>query len=199
MAEPVWMQTVKEIANYAIRSVEGVDEKSVDGFIKALLKAKRVFIYGAGRSGLAARAFAMRLVHLDLHTYVIGETITPATHKDDIFVCISGSGETSSVVDYTKSAKKTGAKIACITSYPQSTLARMADLVLLVKGKTKIDVIDKKKYEDRQVMGVHTSLTPMGTLFEDVVMIFFDGVIAEMMCQLDRSEDQMLMKHTCVE
>ncbi|MBN2518601.1 MAG: 6-phospho-3-hexuloisomerase [Candidatus Altiarchaeota archaeon] len=198
MANEVWKETVREIATYIMNSVDNVDTESFDKFLKALLCSKRIFIYGAGRSGLAARAFAMRLVHLDLPAFVIGETITPSIHQDDIFVCISGSGETSSVIDYAKSAKKVGVKIACVTSYSNSTLAKLSDLVLVVKGKTKIDV-DEKKYEDRQIKGLHTSFTPMGTLFEDVVMVFFDGVIAELMYRLQKNEAQMLKKHTCIE
>lgn len=198
MANEIWRETVKEIANYIINSVENVDRNSLEKFLKGILDANRIFIYGAGRSGLAARAFAMRLVHLDLSAFVIGETITPSTHKDDIFICISGSGETSSVIDYAKSAKKVGVKIACVTSYKDSTLAKLSDLVLVVRGKTKIDA-DKKKYEDRQIKGVHTSFTPMGTLFEDVVTVFFDGVIAELMSRLGKSEEQMRKVHTTVE
>jgi len=198
MAREVWRETVREIANYIINSVENVDKNSLEKFLNGILGAKRIFIYGAGRSGLAARAFAMRLVHLDLPVFVIGETITPSIRKEDIFICISGSGETSSVIDYTKSARKVGVKIACVTSYKESTLAKLSDLVLVVKGKTKIDA-DKKKYEDRQIKGVHTSFTPMGTLFEDVVTVFFDGLIAELMFRLGRSEEQMRKVHTTIE
>jgi 6-phospho-3-hexuloisomerase len=39
----------------------------------------------------------------------------------------------------------------------------------------------------------------MGTLFEDTAMIFFDGIIAELMQRLGRDERHMMSKHTCVE
>ncbi len=44
----------------------------IDNFIKALLSAKRVFVVGAGRSGLVVKAFAMRLMHLNIDVYVVG-------------------------------------------------------------------------------------------------------------------------------
>jgi len=94
MGEPVLKHTVRGIANFAINAIDAVDEKSIEKFIDSILCSEKIFIYGAGRSGLAARAFAMRLVHLDLPTYVIGETITPSAQKGDLFICISGSGET---------------------------------------------------------------------------------------------------------
>ncbi len=198
MSEKVLKHTVRGIANFAINAVESVDEKVVEKLLNGILSARRIFIYGAGRSGLAARAFAMRLVHLDIQTYVIGETITPSTHKKDLFVCISGSGETSSAIDYARSAKKAGVKIVAITSYPKSTLGKMADLVLVIKGKTKLDV-SKEDYEKRQIEGQSVTLAPMGTLFEDTAMIFFDGLIAELMQRLGKDERQMILKHTSVE
>ncbi len=198
MGETVLKHTVRGIANFIINAVESVDEKSVEKLLRSILKARRIFIYGAGRSGLAARAFAMRLVHLDIPTFVIGETITPATHPKDLFICISGSGETSSVIDYARSAKKAGVMVVAITSYPESTLGKMADFVVTLKGKTKLD-ISKEDYEKRQIEGQSVTLAPMGTLFEDTAMVFFDGLIAELMQRLGKDEMEMRRKHTCVE
>jgi len=198
MVEPVLKHTVRGIANFAINAIEAVDDKSIEELLRVIISANRIFIYGAGRSGLAARAFAMRLVHLEFQTYIIGETITPSTQENDLFICISGSGETSSVIDYARSAKKAGVKITAITSYPQSTLGKMSDLVVTVKGKTKLD-ISKEDYEKRQIEGQSVTLAPMGTLFEDTAMIFFDGLIAELMQRLGRSEHHMMKRHTCVE
>lgn len=198
MTEPVLKHTVRGIANFAINAVEAIDDASIEELLKAIMGAGRIFIYGAGRSGLAARAFAMRLVHLEFQTYIIGETITPSTQENDLFICISGSGETSSVIDYARSAKKAGVRIAAITSYPQSTLGKMSDLVVVIKGKTKLD-ISKEDYEKRQIEGQSVTLAPMGTLFEDTAMIFFDGLIAELMQRLGRNEGHMLKRHTSVE
>ena len=55
-----------------------ISDEDVRGFITELLNAKRIYVMGAGRSGLVAKAFAMRLMHLGMHAYVVGETITPA-------------------------------------------------------------------------------------------------------------------------
>jgi 6-phospho-3-hexuloisomerase len=198
MSETVLKHTIRGIANFAINAIEAVDEKSIETLLEKINCTERIFLYGAGRSGLASRAFAMRLVHLDLPTYVIGETITPSAQKNDLFICISGSGETSSVIDYARSAKKAGVQIAAITSYPKSTLGKMSDIIVTLKGKTKLD-ISKEDYEKRQIEGQSVTLAPMGTLFEDTAMIFFDGIIAELMQRLGRSEEHMMKKHSCVE
>jgi len=70
--------------------------------------------------------------------------------------------------------------------------------VVTIKGKTKLDV-SKEDYRARQIEGQSVTLAPMGTLFEDTSMIFFDGLIAELMLRLDRSEHHMMSKHSCVE
>jgi len=197
MTREVWRETIKGITTHILKSIDGADSDNINKFVKELTDAKRIFIYGAGRSGLAARAFAMRLMHLERHVFVIGETITPSMQPEDLFVCITGSGETSSVIDYMKSAKKRGSKIVCVTSHPKSTAAGMSELVVLIKGKTKIDVGDD--YHKRQVKGEHASFTPMGTLFEDTVTVFFDGIIAELMFKLNKNEEQMFKKHASVE
>ena len=69
-----------------------VDESQLDDVEPLLTKDKRIFVLGAGRSGLMARAFAMRLMHIGYTPYVIGETITPSVQAGDVLVAVSGSG-----------------------------------------------------------------------------------------------------------
>ena len=77
---------------------ELLNEKAIDDFENNIIKSKNIFVTGAGRSGLVAKAFAMRLMHLGLRVYVVGETISPAIYDDDCIVTISGSGETNTIV-----------------------------------------------------------------------------------------------------
>src|ERR1700738_269625 len=74
--------------------------------VPALRKANRIFVVGAGRSGLALRAAAMRLMHLGLNVFVTGETITPAIQKGDLLLAASGSGTTSTIVISAEKASK---------------------------------------------------------------------------------------------
>ncbi len=76
-----------------IRSIANtISDEDAEKFIRELLNAKRIYVVGAGRSGLVAKAFAMRLMHLGLSAYVVGETITPALNRGDVMVIFSGSG-----------------------------------------------------------------------------------------------------------
>ncbi len=87
-------------------TVRALDRKDALRFFDEILAAGRVYVAGAGRSGLVAKAFAMRLMHIGYDSYVIGETITPAFSRGDTLVVFSGSGETNSIYDVCETAKK---------------------------------------------------------------------------------------------
>lgn len=184
------------IDNVSAVSAE-LDQKSVKEMIKLLTTCENVFLLGLGRSGLVAKAFAMRLMHLGIGVYVVGETITPAIGNEDCLLAISGSGETSYIISTAQTARKRGAKIIAVTSYVDSTLGKMADLVVHIKGRTKID--SEKNYIRRQINGKHQSLSPLGTLFEVTSLIFLDGVIAQLMVDMGKTEEDLKQRHTVLE
>ena len=185
------------IARHVERVAESLDEEQVERLVNEILKVKKVFVCGAGRSGLVGKAFAMRLMHLDINVYVIGEIITPSITNGDLLILISGSGETTSVVNAAKIAKKAGAKIILITTYPDSTAGKMADHVVAIEGRTKFE--GEKDFMLRQIKGEHYSLAPLGTLFEATAMILLDGVIAELMHRLGKSEEDLRVRHATIE
>ncbi len=159
-------------------SLNGVDENGIED---AILNASRVTIYGVGRSGLVARSFATRLMHLGLETYVIGETVSPPIEEGDVAILISGSGKTNSVLRVGELARYIGVKVIAITSREDSPLCRMADLGIILK----VDI-------DRE-------LAPLGTIFEDSAQIFLDGLVAELMGNLGESESSMSARHATLE
>ncbi len=186
-----------EIVKHVSNIIDDLKDSDIDMMIDAIRNSERIFVMGAGRSGLASKAFAMRLVQLGLTAYVIGEVVTPAMTNKDLLIAVSGSGETRSIVSAAKTAKGVGSKVLAVTSYPESSLGKIVDYVVRVKGKTKIDI--EKDYLKHQIEGTHTSLTPLGTLFEDTVMVFFDGIIAGLMAQLGREEIYMKKRHATLE
>src|SRR5690606_2552247 len=103
--------SIKAILENIESAEEFLDEKTIDKFENMIIDANNIFVTGAGRSGLAAKAFAMRLMHLGLSSYVVGETISPAINADDCIIAISGSGETNTIVSAAKIAKNRGSKV----------------------------------------------------------------------------------------
>src|SRR5205085_8841152 len=52
--------------------------------IDAIVAAKRIAIYGAGREGLQMDGFAMRLAHLGLDVHVVGDMTVPPLGAGDL-------------------------------------------------------------------------------------------------------------------
>ena len=168
----------------------------VTGILAAQQNHKRLFVMGAGRSGLVVKGFAMRLMHLGFNVYVVGETVTPAVETDDLLIVISGSGETKSINEMSALAKAKGTRLAAVTSNRDSTLGTISDAIVVVKGRTKASGMD---FMERQVVGSHISFTPLGTMFEISTMVFLDGIIAALMEITKKSEEDLKKKHATLE
>lgn len=110
--------------------MEKVDWDDFVEFARQLPQVRRTFLTGAGRSGLVARSFGMRLLHAGLPAFIPGETITPAAGEGDLLVAISCTGRTGITEYITGRARQFGAKVVVITADPDSPLARGADKVL---------------------------------------------------------------------
>ena len=190
--------SIEAILENIVSAEEFLDEEAIDEFENIIMDANNVFVTGAGRSGLAAKAFAMRLMHLGLSAYVVGETISPAIYEDDCIIAISGSGETNTIVSAAKIAKARGSKVLAVTSYPESTLGQLADNYLLVKGRTNQEV-DDENYMKRQIHGNYTSLTPLGTAFELTTLVFLDAIVSELMEKMEQTESDLKSRHTVLE
>ncbi|MDT7874375.1 MAG: 6-phospho-3-hexuloisomerase [Pyrobaculum sp.] len=194
-------QAYLEIATFIFRALDTIKLEEIEKFVKTIEEIyranKKILVVGVGRSGLVGRAFAMRLRHLGARSYVVGETITPSVEEGDLLVAISGSGSTQIVVAAAEAAKKMKAKVAAITTYYDSPLGRLADLVVFVPGRTKLASMDD--YFARQILGIHEPLSPLGTLFEDTSMVVLDAVVAELMKRLGKNESELARRHANIE
>ena len=192
------LSSIEAILDNIRDAEEYLVEEDIANFIEIITTADNIFVTGAGRSGLAAKAFAMRLMHLGLSSYVVGETISPAINAGDCILAISGSGETNTIVTAARISKKRGAKVLALTSYPESSLGQLADGIIHVKGRTKVEV-DDENYLKRQIKGNYTSLTPLGTAFELTSLVFLDGLVSELMEAMGKTEEDLKNRHTVLE
>jgi 6-phospho-3-hexuloisomerase len=190
-----------EIVECIKSSIKALDMKQVEQLLKLMLEAKekRIFIVGMGRSGFVARAFALRLMNLGFNVYFLGETITPAAERGDLFIAISGTGSTKIVLTAIAAAKEIGARVAAITSFPESALGQLADLVVTVKGRTKAGLPIEEDYLARQIIGEREPLTPLGSIFENNCMVFLDSLVVELMHRMGRTEADLKRRHATVE
>jgi 6-phospho-3-hexuloisomerase len=149
--------------------LEHVEPREVARLTGTLAQATRVFVAGEGRSGFMAKAFAMRLMHLGLTVYVLGETTTPSVRAGDTVVAVSGSGTTTGTVRAAEQARSVGATVHLVTTNPESELAGLADGVLTLPAATK-----------SRRAGEATTVQPLSSLFDQVSHIVLDVVCLQL-------------------
>lgn len=165
--------------------LDNVSQDDIGKIKKLFFSSNRIFVYGAGRSGLVAKAFAIRLVHLGFQTFVIGESITAPVQKGDLVVIISGSGETIPAVMTAEIAQNLEAYVVSITAKKKSEIAKFADVTLFISASC--DEVERKKF------------APLGTLFEASVWILLDGLIADLLDSKKETEERMRSRHATLE
>ncbi len=146
----------------------------------------RIFCDAAGRSRLQMEGFAMRLAQMGFKVYIVGEPTAPAIEAGDVLVTASASGETPVLVQHSRKAKEIGAKRLLITASPESSLGLMSDSMLILHAQSKTDT--------RKV-----SMQPMGSLFEQCLMLIFDIIVLCLMDKYGISGEDMYEHHANLE
>ncbi|MED4312020.1 6-phospho-3-hexuloisomerase [Heyndrickxia coagulans] len=165
-----------------------IDGEQVEKLADMLASPKSIFVLGEGRSGLMAKSFAMRLMHLGFHVFVVGETITPSIQPGDLLIAVSGSGTTSNVVQAAEKAKKNGVSVVGVTSDPSSRLAETSDSVVHIPSAMKYR--RPGEIESRQ---------PLSSLFDQSVHLFFDAVCLKIAGQQKSGDEAALSRHSNLE
>lgn len=159
-----------------------VPREQADALAAAVLDGRRVFVTGMGRSGLMMRAFAMRLMQLGLTAYVVGDTTTPSIARGDLLLVGSRFGRSGSLQHHVSIARREGASVAVVTMDPETPLAKEADLVASIP-----------------VPEGGPSKQPMGTLFEQSLLVYLDAVVILLKRRLHATERTMRKRHTNLE
>lgn len=169
---------------------EKVINNQLEAFVDEIANSPAIYAAGAGRSGLLIRAFAMRLMHLGKKVYVLGDTTTPHTMPGDLLLIGSGSGETKSLVSAAEKAKTAKMRIALTTIDSFSTIAKLADTVIVLPGASQ-----KVQNNEEKI----TSIQPMGSSFEQLSLLVYDAVIMSLMDKMSQSNDSMFKRHANIE
>jgi len=175
------------ILNELTDTLAQISQAQANAAIHAILNAPRIFLTGAGRSGLALKMAAMRLMHLGLTVHVAGEITTPAITTGDLLIAASGSGTTPGVVLAAVTASKAGANILAITTAPASPLGTVATNLLVIPAATKQDdsAIKSQQYA--------------GALFEQSVLLLTDALFQTMWHLRGENAAQLWKRHANLE
>ncbi|MFX0113028.1 MAG: SIS domain-containing protein [Candidatus Hodarchaeota archaeon] len=187
-------QIIQE-ANHTKRNLEhaGSLQELIDELARRTTHAydhrtSKVYVLGTGMSGIVASMAAVRFQHVGIN--IQSEYDWRFRNRDDVLLAISGSGETSNILTYAKSAVDSRMKIFSITSFADSQLAQLADNVTLVTGrKEKVSEYDKEVWDSK-------SLVPS---FEYSAAVVLDSIVAQIADSMKIDEESMKKEHANVQ
>ena len=164
----------------------------IERLAAAVAAADRVFVAGEGRSGLMARAFAARLVHLGLRAHESSEITCPRIGPDDLMVACSGSGETRTTLEKMLSAREVDAKVVLITANPDTRFGDAADLLLHLPAPAPPPPGNRGRRDPGTAQ-------PQRSLFEQALLIVLDSTVLKLMEKLHVKREEMAKRHTNLE
>lgn len=181
-------ENIQLILGEIASALSGVDSGQVELLVSEILKAKTIVVCGAGKVGMVMRGFGMRLGHLGLNAYSIGDSTVPAIGAGDALLVSSGSGETQTIFDLARIAKDNGARMILVTGDPESRMGKIADVAVHLKAPSKT----------KPVSGF-SSVQPMTTLNEQCLGVFFDAVVLQLMEKMGETHETMWKRHSNLE
>ena len=183
--------TMLEIAKQVKENANLINIKEILDAISSILQIHEAnnisFIYGAGRSGFIGRSFAQRLMHLGIKSCFISDAVTYQYKEQDLLILISGSGETTSTVAIANKAKSIGGKLILLTNNPKSTIGKISDTVIRVKGKSKNLALSQE------------TLAPYTSLFDIPTLAVLDSIGGVLMNKLGVTEADIDNRHASIE
>lgn len=182
------LEHVNTVLSELAKTLASVDRQSVEKLKGMLIEAKSIFCHGAGRSGLNAKAFAMRLMHLGMHACLVGDVLVPPIAQGDVLVIVTASGSSPALAYIANKAKECGARIAVLTTNVRCPISEIAECTICFAAPTKAEE-----------GGDRNSVMPMGTLFEEGCYVLLDMVVLELMEKLNITNSDMVRHHANLE
>ncbi|MDB5005996.1 MAG: 6-phospho 3-hexuloisomerase [Mucilaginibacter sp.] len=164
-----------------------IDYSQFDTLIEKIQQARSIFLIASGRSGFSMRSAAMRLMHLGLQVYFVGDTTTPAIGHGDLLLAASGSGTTSTIITAAEKAKLFGAKVIAISTNSSSALAKLADNHIQLPAAEKED------------HGGSKSKQYAGSLFEQALLLITDAVFLALWQLAGTPAEELWKRHANME
>lgn len=137
-------QSKNEIYTHLLESLEEtlnfMEKDQLEAAANYLFKARKVFIFAVGTSGITAQYLNSRLsrlgiaveYNLDGHLQSISATLTSS---DDAIIAISTSGNTKEVIQNIELAQSNATPVVTITNFLGSRISKIGDVSLVVSSK----------------------------------------------------------------
>lgn len=172
--------SVKRNAEAAIAELDALvaalDDTQLDSVVERIVNAPRLFFTGIGRSGLSARAIAMRLMHIGKVSFVVGEVATPAIKSGDVLIALTSSGR-GSVLEQVKAARKHGASVVAFSTGVNEVTA-LSDAFVSIPARTEVPTEQHA-----------------GSLFEQGCLVIGDAICRSIQAQLRVPASELNERH----
>jgi DNA-binding MurR/RpiR family transcriptional regulator len=118
-----------------------LDYEQIEKAANLVLRAKNIYAYGSGNSGLAAQEFRNKVLRYGLNVTYFSDShfqliSTSIMNENDVLVLFSVSGQTKDMISLSKMAARQGVSLIAVTNYVKSPLAKFATALLYVVGKS---------------------------------------------------------------
>ncbi len=138
------IENARRVIDMEISGLNVMRDSFGDAFVQAVhLMANvpgRVIVSGMGKSGHIGQKIAATMASTGTPAFFVHPS--EASHGDlgmltpnDVLLTISNSGESREMADIISFSRRFGIPMIAITSNPESTMAKAADLTLLIPGK----------------------------------------------------------------
>ena len=119
-----------------IETAKILDKDTLIRVARLMRQARRIFVLGVGGSALVAGEAVYRLMSLGLTAMAADDPYaqvfaTGNVGRRDVVVGISHTGQTASIVEAAREARRGGARTVALTNYPRSPLARACEFRLI--------------------------------------------------------------------
>lgn len=126
------------------KSYNLADESQLRRVVQMMSEKNRVFVYGKGSSGLAAREMQFRFMRLGLDMDAIGDSDMIRMHSvisnaNCVVMGISISGKTDEVITSLQQAHQNGAKTVLITANSRPCYSEFCDEVICVAARKNLE------------------------------------------------------------
>ena len=139
--DDVFQLCVEEFEKIGDMIDANISSDTYTALVDLLEKRTNVFLGGKGTANEIAKMTGVRLFHIKSflgdNVYITRGVNTPHPRAGDLEILISYSGETRPVIIWADVIKKFAGTVFAITNSPDSTLAKKADLKIVLPEETK--------------------------------------------------------------
>lgn len=139
-ADVVFEKIADQLSSAMVMTKDKLNVDQMEEAVEKIAKAGRLFFFGQGLSGTIAEDGAHKFMRIGGTTLAVKDPhyqVIYASHmtEEDVVIAISHSGETVNIIEVVDMSKKSGATCIIITSNANTTLAKMADILLLTQAQ----------------------------------------------------------------